>query len=68
MIVLKANKSQHNKLNGYSKNNSLISFIKDCNGNYVIGLNVLDDPNFIEIKEKLTDLQRIKFEPIKEQL
>jgi hypothetical protein len=65
MKVLKATKTQYNSLNGYENGLSKLEFAKDINDNWIVGLEVLDDENFAEIKEQLSKLTQIEFiEPI----
>lgn len=64
MIILKATQEQYVKLNGYENNNSKINFIKDADDNWVIGKNVLEDPDFAAIKEDLLLLEEIEFKPV----
>jgi hypothetical protein len=65
MKVLKATKTQYNSLNGYENGLSKLEFAKDINDNWIVGLEVLEDENFAEIKEQLSKLTVIEFiEPI----
>ena len=65
MKVLKANTTQYSALNGYKNGLSKLEFIKDGNDNWIVGLEVLEDENFAEIKEQLSKLTQIEFiEPI----
>jgi hypothetical protein len=65
MKVLKATKTQYNSLNGYENGLSKLEFAKDINDNWIVGLEVLEDENFAEIKEQLSKLTQIEFiEPI----
>jgi hypothetical protein len=65
MKVLKATKTQYNSLNGYENGLSKLEFAKDVNDNWIVGLEVLEDNNFAEIKEQLSKLTQIEFiEPI----
>jgi hypothetical protein len=65
MKVLKATKTQYNSLNGYENGLSQLQFAKDGNDNWIVGLEVLSDNNFAEIKEQLSKLTQIEFiEPI----
>jgi hypothetical protein len=65
MKVLKATKTQYNSLNGYENGLSKLEFAKDINDNWIVGLEVLEDDNFAEIKEQLSKLTQIEFiEPI----
>lgn len=63
MIVLHPNEEQYNALNGYKKNASELLFVKDGSDRFIVGLEVLDDPNFIEIHEQLNELERIEYTP-----
>lgn len=64
MIVLHPNTEQYNALNGYSYKNSELLFVLDGSGRYIVGLNVLDDPNFAAIHDQLEQLERIEYTPI----
>lgn len=66
MIVLHANNEQHAQLNGYRKNESELLFAIDGSGKFIVGLEVLNDPNFSEIHEQLDALDRIEYTPINE--
>ena len=61
IIVLHPNTQQYNSLNGYRHNSSELQFVKDGSGRWIVGLEVLDDPNFTEIHDQLNQLQRIKY-------
>jgi hypothetical protein len=63
MIVLHPNQEQYNSLNGYKKNASELLFVKDGSDRYIVGLEVLDDPNFSEIREQLLELEQITYTP-----
>jgi hypothetical protein len=38
-------------------------FAIDGSGRYIVGLEVLDDPNFSEIREQLLELEQITYTP-----
>ena len=63
MIVLHPNSEQYNALNGYKDNSSELLFVLDGSGRYIVGLEVLDDPNFAEINDQLEQLERIEYTP-----
>jgi len=63
MKVLKATLYKKNKLEGIYKNGAELKFIKDANNNYVVNDAVLNDPDFIEIKDQLELLPLIDYEP-----
>jgi hypothetical protein len=63
MKVLKATQSQYEALNGYTIKASQLLFIKDKFNNWIVGKEVLTDPNFSEIHSQLTQLQEIDFVP-----
>jgi hypothetical protein len=64
MIVLNPNIEQYNNLNGYKHKTSEILFVKDGSDKWIVGLQVLDDPNFNAIHEQLNELERIEYTPI----
>lgn len=64
MKVLSATQNQAEILNGSYINNSIINFELDANGNYVINQNVLNDNDFIEIRDSLLNLPLIEYKPI----
>ena len=66
MIVLHPNTEQYNALNGYMHNSSELLFVKDGSDRWIVGLEVLDDPNFAEIHDQLEQLERIEFTPSEE--
>lgn len=63
MIVLHPNEEQYNALNGYKNNASELLFVLDGSGRYIVGLEVLSDPNFAEIHDALNELERIEYTP-----
>ena len=63
MKVLTANINQYNILNNYTKGNNKLIFEKDANGKFIVGIEVLQDNNFIEIKEQLQSLPLIDYNP-----
>jgi len=64
MIVLHPNIEQYNALNGYKYKSSELLFVKDGSGRYIVGTQVLTDPNFSEIHDQLEQLERIEYTPI----
>ena len=63
MIVLHPNTEQYNALNGYTKKSSKLEFVKDGSDRWIVGLEVLDDCNFVEIHDQLDALERIEYTP-----
>lgn len=63
MIVLHPNTEQYNALNGYKHNSSEILFVKDSSDRWIVGTEVLNDPNFAEIHDQLEQLERIEYTP-----
>jgi hypothetical protein len=63
MIVLHPNEEQYNSLNSYKNNASELLFVQDGSGRFIVGLEVLDDPNFSEIREQLLELEQITYTP-----
>jgi hypothetical protein len=66
MQVLHPNLKQFNSLNGYMHNSSKLLFVKDGSGRWIVGLGVLNDPNFAEIHDQLELLERIEYTPVPE--
>jgi hypothetical protein len=66
MIVLHPNTEQYNALNGYRHESSELLFVKDGSDRWIVGLEVLQDPNFSEIHNQLNELERIEYTPIQE--
>lgn len=64
MIVLTPTPEQYQALNLYTNGLSKLEFVKDGSDKWVVGLNILDDPAFIEIRDQLNLLERIEFTPI----
>jgi hypothetical protein len=60
--VLKATEAQYQELNGYTKNQSQLLFIQDNFDNWIVGKEVLNDVNFLEIKPQLLELSEIDFQ------
>ena len=63
MEVLKANQEQFSNLEGFSNGNSYIKFTQDADDNYIIGKEVLTDNLFLEIRNKLEELEVINYNP-----
>jgi hypothetical protein len=63
MIVLHPNTEQYNALNGYRHNSSELLFVKDGFNRWIVGTEVLNDPNFVEIHDQLNQLERIEYTP-----
>lgn len=66
MIVLQPNTEQYNALNGYRYNSSELLFVKDGSDRWIVGLEVLNDPNFAAIHDQLEQLERIDYTPFPE--
>jgi len=66
MIVLHPNKEQYNSLNGYKYKSSELLFVKDGSDKFIVGLEVLNDLNFIKIHRELNELERIEYTQITE--
>lgn len=65
MIVLKATLAQYKALNGFENGLSRLEFAKDGNDNWIVGIEVLIDPDFEPIRTKLNELKKIEYiEPI----
>jgi len=64
MIVLKANQTQYDALDGYQNGNNLLKFAKDGNDNWIVGTAVLNDSAFSEIHTQLNNLERIEYVPV----
>lgn len=61
MLVLHPNLEQYNTLNGYKNNTSELLFVKDGSNRWIVGIEVLNDVNFEDIKEQLNELERIEY-------
>ena len=68
IIVLHPNNEQYTALNGYKNKTSELLFVLDGSDRWIVGLTVLDDPNFTEIHNQLNDLERIEYTPFPEPL
>jgi hypothetical protein len=66
MKVLKGTTKQVSELTGSYANGAEIRFVKDGNDNNIIGLEVLADDDFIEIREQLLTLNQIEYVKPKE--
>ena len=66
MTVLHPNTEQYNALNGYKNNASELLFVKDGSDRWIVGLEVLNDPNFEAIHDQLNELERIEYTPFPE--
>lgn len=63
MLVLHPNTEQYTALNGYKNNASELLFVKDGSDRWIVGLEVLNDPNFEAIHDQLNELERIEYTP-----
>jgi hypothetical protein len=63
IIVLHPNAEQYTALNGFRHNSSELLFVKDGSDRWIVGTEVLSDPNFTEIHDQLNELERIEFTP-----
>jgi predicted secreted Zn-dependent protease len=63
MIVLHPNEEQYTALNGYTNGVNKLIFAIDGSDRYIVGLEVLDDPNFSKIREQLLELEQITYTP-----
>ena len=68
MIVLTPTTEQYEILNNYSNNSSKLIFVKDGSNKWIVGLEVLQDDNFIDIRTELHRLERINYTPIIEEI
>jgi hypothetical protein len=66
MTVLHPNLEQYTALNGYKNNASELLFVKDGSDRWIVGLEVLNDPNFEAIHDQLNELERIEYTPFPE--
>ena len=64
MEVLKVTEEQKDRLEGIHLNGYL-QFIQDADDNWIVGVGVIDNPNFYEIREELNSLERIEHNPKK---
>ena len=64
MIVLKATDEQKDRLEG-THLNGYLQFIQDADDNWIVGVGVINNSNFIEIREELNSLERIEHNPKK---
>jgi hypothetical protein len=67
MKVIVATLKQKKELEGTYKNGSILEFILDANGKYVCNIAVIEDLDFIDIKDKLIALPQIDYKPILEE-
>ena len=67
MVVLHPNQEQYNSLNGFDNDGNILLFSLDGSGRYIVGLEVLNDANFAEIHDQLSELERIEYTPITEE-
>lgn len=67
MVVLHPNEEQYNSLNGFDNDGNVLIFSLDGSGRYIVGLEVLNDPNFAEIHDALNELERIEYTPFSEE-
>jgi hypothetical protein len=63
MIVLTPSTEQLNRLNGFTNKTSKLEFVPDGSGKFIVGIEVLNDPNFEPIKEDLKQLKQVTYTP-----
>jgi hypothetical protein len=63
MIVLTPSTEQLNRLNGFKNKTSKLEFVPDGSGKLIVGVEVLNDPNFEPIKEDLKQLKQVTYTP-----
>ncbi len=68
IIVLTPTEEQYNALNGYKHNNSELLFVKDGSDRWIVGTEVLNDPNFAEIHNDLEQLEKIEYTPFSQEI
>jgi hypothetical protein len=61
MKVLRATTKQAAELTGSYANGAELRFVKDGNDNNIVGLEVLTDDDFLEIREQLEALPQIEY-------
>lgn len=61
MVVLKATLAQYSELNGFENGLSILQFAKDGNDNWIVGIEVLTDPDFEAIRPQLNQLTQIEY-------
>lgn len=61
MIVLKATLAQYKSLNGFENGLSILQFAKDGSDNWIVGIEVLTDPDFEPIRPQLNELKQIEY-------
>ena len=68
MKVLKATQEQYSALNGYKNGNSVLQFVEDEAGNWIVGKSVLTDDAFISIRPQLEQIEEIEHNPKQEEV
>lgn len=68
MKVIKATAEQYNALNEYRNGNSVLQFVEDADGNWIVGKSVLTDEAFIAIRPQLEALEEIDHNPKQEEI
>ena len=63
ITVLHPNQAQYDELNGFTNGADVLQFVLDGSGRYIVGLAVLEDPDFSAIHDKLNELERIEYTP-----
>ena len=64
MRVLKASDYQKRKLQGEQREGFKINFVKDADGNWIIGKGILENPAFADLRSSLERLNEIEHNPI----
>lgn len=68
MKVLRATTEQYNALNDYRNSNSVLQFVEDAAGNWIVGKSVLTDEAFLAIRPQLEQLEEIEHNPKQEEI
>lgn len=68
MKVLKATPEQKQQLEGEYLNGYKLEFTQDADGNWIVGVGVLNNPSFASIHDELAELEIIPHNPKKVQI
>ncbi len=60
-LVILATTEQKNALEGTYRDGCILKFIEDANGNWVVNTHVIENGQFLEIREELEALPQIEY-------
>lgn len=63
MTVLKATQQQKESLESFENGQWVIRFVQDADGNWIIGKSILENSKYSAVKNELSQLEEIPYNP-----